>query len=29
MFTLSYTKPEDLATMRQILAAGEFKLQNK
>ena len=29
MFTLSYSKPEDLATMRQILAAGEFKLQNK
>ena len=29
MFTLSYTKPEDLATMRQILATGDFKLQNK
>jgi hypothetical protein len=29
MFTLSYTKPEDLATMRQILATGNFKLQNK
>jgi hypothetical protein len=29
MFTLSYTKPEDLATMRQILAAGDFKLQTK
>ena len=29
MFTLSYTKPEDLAAVRQILAAGDFKLQNK
>ena len=29
MFTLSYTKAEDLATMRQILAAGDFKLHNK
>ncbi len=26
MFTLSYTKPEDLATMRQILAGGDFAL---
>lgn len=29
MFTLSYTKPEDLATMRQILAGGDFALQTK
>ena len=29
LFTLSYSKPEDLATMRQILAGGDFKLQNK
>lgn len=29
MFTLSYTKAEDLATMRQILAGGDFGLQNK
>jgi len=29
MFTLSFTKSEDLATMRQVLAAGDFKLQNK
>ena len=29
MFTLSYTKPGDLATMRQILATGDFKLQTK
>ncbi|MFL6468840.1 MAG: hypothetical protein ACJ72Z_12850 [Pyrinomonadaceae bacterium] len=29
IFTLSYTKPEDLASMRQILAGGDFKLQNK
>ena len=27
MFTLSYTKPEDLATMRQILATGKFALK--
>jgi hypothetical protein len=27
MFTLSYTKPEDLATMRQILATGNFALK--
>jgi hypothetical protein len=27
MFTLSYTRPEDLAAMRQILATGDFKLQ--
>ena len=26
LFTLSYTKPEDLATMRQILAGGNFAL---
>ena len=26
MFTLSYSKPEDLATMRQILAGGDFAL---
>jgi len=26
MFTLTYTKPEDLATMRQILAGGDFAL---
>ena len=29
LFTLSYTKAEDLATMRQILAGADFKLQNK
>ena len=29
LFTLSYTKPEDLAAMRQILADGDFRLQNK
>lgn len=29
LFTLSYTKPDDLATMRQILAGADFKLQNK
>ena len=29
LFTLSYTKPEDLATMRQILAGGDFRVQNK
>ena len=29
LFTLSYSRPEDLATMRQILAGGDFKLQNK
>lgn len=29
MFTLSYTKAEDLATMRHILAGGNFRLQNK
>jgi hypothetical protein len=29
MFILSYSKPEDLVTMRQILATGDFKLQNK
>jgi len=29
LFTLSYTKAEDLATMRQILASGDFRLQNK
>ena len=27
MFTLSYTKPEDLATVRQILATGNFALK--
>jgi len=27
MFTLSYTKPEDLATMRQILSTGNFALK--
>jgi hypothetical protein len=27
LFTLSYTKPEDLATMRQILAGGNFTLK--
>jgi hypothetical protein len=27
MFTLSYTKPEDLATMRQILSSGNFSLK--
>lgn len=27
MFTLTYTKPEDLATMRQILAGGDFNLR--
>jgi hypothetical protein len=26
MFTLTFTKPEDLATMRQILAGGDFAL---
>ncbi len=26
LFTLSYTKPDDLATMRQILAGGDFAL---
>ncbi|MGH9946108.1 MAG: hypothetical protein ACRD6X_02805 [Pyrinomonadaceae bacterium] len=26
LFTLSYTKPEDLTTMRQILAGGDFAL---
>jgi hypothetical protein len=29
LFTLSYTKPEDLATMRQVLAGGDFRIQNK
>ncbi len=29
LFTMSYTKPEDLATMRQILAGGDFALQTK
>jgi hypothetical protein len=29
LFTLSYSKPEDLAAMRQILAGGDFTLQNK
>ena len=29
LFTLSYSKPEDLATMRQILAGGDFRIQNK
>ena len=29
LFTLSYTKAEDLATMRQILASGDFRIQNK
>ena len=29
LFTLSYTKADDLATMRQILASGDFRLQNK
>jgi len=29
LFTLSYTKPEDLAAMRQILAGGDFRIQNK
>ena len=29
LFTLSYTKAEDLAAMRQILAGGDFRLQNK
>jgi hypothetical protein len=29
IFTLSYTKAEDLATMRQILAGGDFRIQNK
>ncbi len=28
-FTLSYTKPEDLAAMRQVLAGGDFRVQNK
>jgi len=27
MFTLSYTRPEDIATMRQILATGNFALK--
>jgi len=27
MFTLTFTKPEDLATMRQILAGGDFSLK--
>ena len=29
LFTLSYTKAEDLAMMRQILAGGDFRIQNK
>ena len=29
LFTLSYPKADDLATMRQILAGGDFRLQNK
>jgi hypothetical protein len=29
LFTLSYTKPDDLATMRQVLAGGDFRIQNK
>ena len=29
LFTLSYTKPEDLATMRRILAGGDFRIQNR
>ena len=29
LFTLSYTKPEDLATIRQLLAGGDFRIQNK
>jgi hypothetical protein len=27
MFTLSYTKPEDLAAIRQILSTGNFALK--
>lgn len=29
LFTLTYTKADDLVAMRQILAGGDFRLQNK